>query len=1035
MLFIFVLQIWVFASFEELKETQLFYGDRDQNGKIDTLELHFNVPLEGSLNFEKLFLYSNTWWLSSSLLDGVSGGNIFSSATISGNILQISLVEQDLFSTNLIINATPSSHLRLKTNAWVGIKDAFWKEIKLLYGSSFSSYRDVFQKDFSQNIPENEEVLPQDPLNIEEEEEVEENEQENLSGTWGENLSENIVETEDQEENFQEDENSSSGELLQSGSIFPDWDIKFAFQSPSYLLEKDVEQDFYTCDSSQTDCKVNFQILLSSSWSEWKSPSTNYVCEWDFWDSQFDEEKNKCNPNTITFPVGEFLVKYRVSQKNAPENFKFKEFRIINTGYVPPLPKVVYVSGGWGSSFSAQNSNIFIETPRIEVQSWLDENNTCSKNDCQVNLIYEPKNSDERCLWDFSWGLFKDSLLSKCNPWYVSYPLWSYVIKLKVYQYKNEGNYKESTLLFVNKKQEISPNIPLESTQSETELSPKITLQGVLWEKKYMEWKHIFCLSSSCSLNFDARDSVVSNPQKTQYIWNFWNGETFTWANPPSYVFATGKYEVFLSILDEDETELKDHVFIEVWIPQKKEFTQEEKENMQQKYPLSFVWIFPNPKGEDREEFIEIFSSGSQEISLEKCYMELWENKKKIPFEKNHLISPNVNKKFYQFDLNFTLKNSWKNSLSLFCEDVMLDTLEWNFKVPDDFFIEKTFFPELIQEVKKEKKSEKYKISYTDGSEKIVNFTLQKTLFTDFIQELSHLEKTSDDPEVFQDLKKQKIEKFMNATFYQKISKQKSWVKIFGNTFPNTRMLISLEEQEDEFVFDFFFPKTYAQTTYEVISDTFWSYELFLQKPPKGNFLVKTELQAGKNISLPLEKTQTLEIDSEYLAYISDQKQESIFPLFAYITVQGKSTKTKTLSAHTLRCQDVSECSVNFDGRKSTGKNITYFWDFWNGKTFTKSNPASYKFWEGKHVISLQVSDGKNSHISYYVVEVIPKPAKKTSQDIPLKTLDSQKISSSKSDYKVPEKFPLKYHFIYSLLIFLLFCLLSVVILRQRNIV
>jgi hypothetical protein len=34
-------------------------------------------------------------------------------------------------------------------------------------------------------------------------------------------------------------------------------------------------------------------------------------------------------------------------------------------------------------------------------------------------------------------------------------------------------------------------------------------------------------------------------------------------------------------------------------------------------------------------------------------------------------------------------------------------------------------------------------------------------------------------------------------------------------------MLISLEEQEDEFVFDFFFPKTYAQTTYEVISDTF----------------------------------------------------------------------------------------------------------------------------------------------------------------------------------------------------------------------
>jgi hypothetical protein len=104
----------------------------------------------------------------------------------------------------------------------------------------------------------------------------------------------------------------------------------------------------------------------------------------------------------------------------------------------------------------------------------------------------------------------------------------------------------------------------------------------------------------------------------------------------------------------------------------------------------------------------------------------------------------------------------------------MLDTLEWNFKVPDDFFIEKTFSPELIQEVKKEKKSEKYKISYIDGSEKIVNFHLKRTLFSDFVQELDTLEKHTTDREEFQEIKKEKIEIFMNATFYQKISKQKT---------------------------------------------------------------------------------------------------------------------------------------------------------------------------------------------------------------------------------------------------------------------
>jgi hypothetical protein len=66
---------------------------------------------------------------------------------------------------------------------------------------------------------------------------------------------------------------------------------------------------------------------------------------------------------------------------------------------------------------------------------------------------------------------------------------------------------------------------------------------------------------------------------------------------------------------------------------------------------------------------------------------------------------------------------------------------------------------------------------------------------------------------------------------------------------------------------------------------------------------------------------------------------------------------------------------------------------------------------------------------------VIPKSAKKISQNSSVKILNSEKLSSENSDYKVPEKFPLKYHFMYSLLIFLLFCLLSVVILRQRNIV
>jgi hypothetical protein len=44
---------------------------------------------------------------------------------------------------------------------------------------------------------------------------------------------------------------------------------------------------------------------------------------------------------------------------------------------------------------------MFIDTPKIIIQSGLDENNICKKDDCNLNLNYEVKNSKESCLWSF----------------------------------------------------------------------------------------------------------------------------------------------------------------------------------------------------------------------------------------------------------------------------------------------------------------------------------------------------------------------------------------------------------------------------------------------------------------------------------------------------------------------------------------------------------------------------------------------------------------------------------------------------------
>jgi hypothetical protein len=43
-------------------------------------------------------------------------------------------------------------------------------------------------------------------------------------------------------------------------------------------------------------------------------------------------------------------------------------------------------------------------------------------------------------------------------------------------------------------------------------------------------------------------------------------------------------------------------------------------------------------------------------------------------------------------------------------------------------------------------------------------------------------------------------------------------VKIYGNTFPNTAVVIELEKTNDDFSF---FPQAHASLTYETFSDNF----------------------------------------------------------------------------------------------------------------------------------------------------------------------------------------------------------------------
>ncbi|MDR1945301.1 MAG: hypothetical protein LBQ59_04485 [Candidatus Peribacteria bacterium] len=56
------------------------------------------------------------------------------------------------------------------------------------------------------------------------------------------------------------------------------------------------------------------------------------------------------------------------------------------------------------SSTSSNKSQLNLSTPIIKIQSGLDSNNKCDKEECSVNFIYEPteyKTTEIICKWDF----------------------------------------------------------------------------------------------------------------------------------------------------------------------------------------------------------------------------------------------------------------------------------------------------------------------------------------------------------------------------------------------------------------------------------------------------------------------------------------------------------------------------------------------------------------------------------------------------------------------------------------------------------
>ncbi len=593
-------------------------------------------------------------------------------------------------------------------------------------------------------------------------------------------------------------------------------EIIYDFQIPTYLLDKGIKKETYECNKEKDECKVNLNLESSFTWTYQKS---DYKCEIDFWfwSWTLTWQEEKCNPSTVIFPIWEYYINFKIIYKNdesiystwtikinnseiiennennsddswwwwggwgwwwvmsqeekiniiSPEieiqswleeiNWEYKckkEDCKVNLEYEPKnsKEKCIWSFNWWDysdwtqekcnpwyvdyslwtyeiklkvyqnwveSNFKetilsfkneekaeeqtdqnpdleqeTQTEKISITTPEIEIQSWLaqvDWEYRCKKEDCKVNLEYEPKDSDEKCLWSFNWWSFSDWTQKKCNPWYVTYPLWTYQIKLKVYQKWKESNFKETTLNFKNLKlEEQEENTETEEEEITQEKTVKIILQWKQAKYKVIEPNSVKCIwVDKCNINLTSEVTWYTKKSDLVYKWNFWNKTHSDKANPSAIWYEAWEYEIELKVYENSKFLWENYFTVEV-LPEE-QVLEENEEVIEINISNEMLWInkiMVNPKWTDNWERIELINKTSKSINLKWCELDddIWKWSKPYKFEEDFYLRPNQVKKFYKSLTKINLNND-QDSVNLSCYSKLIDSLSRNFDVKEWYYL------------------------------------------------------------------------------------------------------------------------------------------------------------------------------------------------------------------------------------------------------------------------------------------------------------------------------------------------------------
>lgn len=509
---------------------KLFYSDNDGNGKIDTLEIEYEVLLTGSVDASVISLYSRTGWLYTQRVN-TETGYILSWSPL-GYIFTLYIRESDFIKDTLIVKNTTSSDLRLKSSWNLGISSLDGRIIEpFLLTISFDSYKNVFAGSVGTKI----------------------------TGTLDFSYSTGSGQDPTQDDGAMETgiTNSTWSTISSGSATIPE--IIPTFQNYTNTTNSG---DILTCTTMP--CRVNFTLepIFTGTFLE-----KDFTCQITFWTWVY----NTCNPPQL-YPISPGDIDILITDKATwtstgkilpitmdidPVRYKSAIWVIVPTNNQAPIANID-MDGKWKKYFTSPEVNLL----------------RCYAFTCSVNFSgensYDPDGNDIHFLWLYD---FTNPSTSK-DPGVRTFTIGTHTVILRAIDtYGAVGEVKYTievispTLMPEKEKVEVVKKVKekkgkeISVTKEETSTKkkklkpilffdpPDIFLQNKNLANISIAGKTYICRTrtKTCSMNF-----FLTGAQKGYtYEWEFpGQSGAYISKNPRSFAFLVWTSEIHLTVRD-----------------------------------------------------------------------------------------------------------------------------------------------------------------------------------------------------------------------------------------------------------------------------------------------------------------------------------------------------------------------------------------------------------------------------------------------------------------------------------------------------